>query len=145
MIMEDLQLVPVMTKDVEAQFVEIMVPLYSYGCGKKIKKALAHFKGIYSVNVDYNQQKVTVWGICNKKEVLSSIRGKRKGAHFWNTPEDDNDVNDNIQTISHTAPSTPSPSLCGSMIKGKGKGKGKGRPYNWRAAWKKVFNRSNSF
>lgn len=42
---EELQIVPMMVKDVEAQFVEIMVPLYSYGCGKKIKKALAHFKG----------------------------------------------------------------------------------------------------
>ncbi|XP_024961782.1 heavy metal-associated isoprenylated plant protein 28 [Cynara cardunculus var. scolymus] len=132
--MEDLQLVPVMAKDVEAQFVEIMVPLYSYGCGKKIKKALAHFKGIYSVNVDHNQQKVTVWGICNKKEVLSTIRAKRKGARFWNMPKD-NDIQ------SHTAPS--SPLLCPSPLTII-----KRRPslsLNWRAAWKKVFNRSNSF
>ncbi|KVH88396.1 hypothetical protein Ccrd_023909 [Cynara cardunculus var. scolymus] len=91
--MEDLQLVPVMAKDVEAQFVEIMV---------------------------------TVWGICNKKEVLSTIRAKRKGARFWNMPKD-NDIQ------SHTAPS--SPLLCPSPLTII-----KRRPslsLNWRAAWKK--------
>lgn len=29
--------------------------------------------GIYSVNVDYYHQKVTVWGICNKYDVLASV------------------------------------------------------------------------
>lgn len=43
--------------------------------------------GIYSVNVDYNQQKVTVWGICNKNDVLATMKSKRKEARFWN-PED---------------------------------------------------------
>nr|GEV22611.1 peroxidase 5-like [Tanacetum cinerariifolium] len=124
------QIVPVMVnEDVQAQFVEIMVPLYSYGCAKKIKKALAHFKGIYSVNVDYKQQKVTVWGICNKKEVLSTIRAKRKGARFWNVEED---ISNNA--ISRTAP--PSPSFCRSslsIIKGHGS-----LSLNWKAAWKKI-------
>ncbi|GJV20860.1 heavy metal-associated isoprenylated plant protein 28 [Tanacetum coccineum] len=125
------QIVPVMVnEDVQAQFVEIMVPLYSYGCANKIKKALAHFKGIYSVNVDYKQQKVTVWGICNKKEVLSTIRAKRKGARLWNVEEDIS--NNAIQ--SRTAP--PSPSFCRSslsIIKGHGS-----LSLNWKAAWKKI-------
>ncbi|KAK1262455.1 hypothetical protein QJS04_geneDACA018750 [Acorus gramineus] len=59
--MADLQIVPA-GKTVEAQYVEMKVPLYSYGCEKKVKKALAHLKGIYSVHVDYELQKVTVWG-----------------------------------------------------------------------------------
>lgn len=42
--MGDLQIVPVYNK-VEAQYVEMMVPLYSYGCEKKVKKALSHLKG----------------------------------------------------------------------------------------------------
>lgn len=42
------------------------------------------FAGIYSVNVDYKLQKVTVWGICNKYDVLATIRSKRKEARFWN-------------------------------------------------------------
>lgn len=42
--MENLQIVPA-CKNVEAQYVELRVPLYSYGCEKKVKKALSHFRG----------------------------------------------------------------------------------------------------
>ncbi|WOL07467.1 heavy metal-associated isoprenylated plant protein 30 [Canna indica] len=70
-------------KKVEAQYVEMKVPLYSFGCEKKIKKALSHLRGIHSVDVDYNLQKVTVWGICNKDDVLATIRRKRREACFW--------------------------------------------------------------
>ena len=51
--MGDLQIVPAYNK-VEAQYVEMMVPLYSYGCEKKIKKALSHLKGNYIVTNDLN-------------------------------------------------------------------------------------------
>ncbi|XWS61436.1 hypothetical protein CRYUN_Cryun07bG0125400 [Craigia yunnanensis] len=73
----------------------MMVSLYSYGCEKKVKKTLSHLKEIYSVTVDYNQQKVTVWmrGICNKYDVLSSMRSKRKAARFWK-PEDSIEMED---------------------------------------------------
>ncbi|RZC73902.1 hypothetical protein C5167_049382 [Papaver somniferum] len=88
--MADLQIVPASAyKNVEAQYVDMMVPLYSYGCERKIKKALSHLRGIYSVNVDCKLQKVTVWGICNKHDVLATIRSKRKDARFWDA--DDND------------------------------------------------------
>ncbi|KAF3321063.1 Copper transport protein ATX1 [Carex littledalei] len=69
--------------NVEAQYVEMRVPLYSYGCEKKIKKSLSHLRGIHSINVDYHTQKVTVWGICNKDEVLATVRKKRRDARFW--------------------------------------------------------------
>ncbi|KAG1362418.1 heavy metal-associated isoprenylated plant protein 30 [Cocos nucifera] len=84
--MADWQIVPA-GKHVEAQYVEMKVPLYSYGCEKKIKKALSHFRGIHSVNVDYHLQKVTVWGICNKYDVLATIRKKRREARFWDQME----------------------------------------------------------
>lgn len=42
--MADMQIV-VAYKNVEPQYVEMMVPLYSYGCEKKIKKNLSHLKG----------------------------------------------------------------------------------------------------
>ncbi|KAI6697714.1 hypothetical protein NL676_017833 [Syzygium grande] len=124
--MTDMQIVPAYKTNVEAQYVEMMVPLYSYGCEKKIKKALAHTKGIYSVNVDYNQQKVTIWGICNKYDVLETMRTKRKEARFWN-PED-NSVDDlesrkGTDDVKHLI---------------------KSRSLSWRA-WKRVFTRSNSF
>ncbi|KAK6936597.1 Heavy metal-associated domain, HMA [Dillenia turbinata] len=123
--MADLQIVPV-HKSVEAQYVEMMVPLYSYGCEKKIKKALAHLKGTYSVEVDYKQQKVTVWGICNKNDVLATVRGKRKEACFWNSEDND-----------ELTPSSPPSKISETLTP-------KGRPLIWKA-WKKVFMRSYSF
>ncbi|GAB2221842.1 hypothetical protein Droror1_Dr00013033 [Drosera rotundifolia] len=83
----NLQIVPASKSDVEAQIVEMMVPLHSFGCKRKVKKALSHLKGIYSVNVDYEQQKVIVWGICNKCDVLSAIKNKRKEARFWDSED----------------------------------------------------------
>ncbi|KQJ84193.1 heavy metal-associated isoprenylated plant protein 28 [Brachypodium distachyon] len=80
--MGDLQIVLAGAK-IEAQYVEMKVPLYSYGCEKKIKKALSNLKGIHSVQVDYHQQKVTVWGICNREDVLAAVRRKRRAAQFW--------------------------------------------------------------
>ncbi|KAK7849183.1 hypothetical protein CFP56_003388 [Quercus suber] len=41
--MADMQIVPA-GKNVEAQYVEMMVPPYSYGCEKKVKKTLSHLK-----------------------------------------------------------------------------------------------------
>ena len=44
--MGDMQIVLAEGK-IEAQHVEMKVPLYSYGCEKKIKKALSNLKGTY--------------------------------------------------------------------------------------------------
>ncbi|KAK9122396.1 hypothetical protein Syun_020013 [Stephania yunnanensis] len=96
--MENLQIVP--TKNVEPQYVEMKVPLYSYGCERKVKKALSQLRGIYSVNVDYKRQKVTVWGICDKQDVLEKIKSKRRETRFWDPDHDrkddqvDHQVND---------------------------------------------------
>ena len=42
--MANMQIV-VASKNVEPQYVEMMVPLYSYGCERKVKKTLSHLKG----------------------------------------------------------------------------------------------------
>ncbi|XP_010520932.1 PREDICTED: protein SODIUM POTASSIUM ROOT DEFECTIVE 2 [Tarenaya hassleriana] len=132
--MADKQIV-VVNKKVEAQYVEMMVPLYSYGCEKKVKKALSHLKGIYSVNVDYCQQKVTVWGICNKFDVLSTIKSKRKEARFWNL-DDNMDREEAVEEESKNSKASTfiKPSL--SLIRSNS--------FSWRAV-KKVFSRSHSF
>ncbi|KAL4594628.1 hypothetical protein ACB092_12G033200 [Castanea dentata] len=129
--MADMQIVPA-CKNVEAQYVEMMVPLYSYGCEKKVKKTLSHLKGIYSVNVDYYQQKVTVWGICNKYDVLANIKGKRKEARFWN-PED-NITSEELEPPSSDPLRDSKRYLAFTMV----------RSLSWKA-WKKVFTRFNSF
>lgn len=40
-----MQIVLAGKNNVEPQYVEMMVPLYSYGCERKINKALSHIKG----------------------------------------------------------------------------------------------------
>lgn len=35
------------------------------------------------MHVDYDLQKVTVWGICNRDDVLAIIKKKRREARFW--------------------------------------------------------------
>ncbi|MBA0806302.1 hypothetical protein Gohar_005759 [Gossypium harknessii] len=128
--MADMQLV-VASKRVEPQYVEMMVPLYSYGCERKVKKTLSHLKGIYSVTVEYDQQKVTVWGICNKYDVLSTMRSKRKEARFWK-PEDNVEMEDDEEEVPRKGFNKPSLPLM------------KARSLSWKA-WKKVFARSLSF
>ncbi|XP_015878662.1 heavy metal-associated isoprenylated plant protein 6 [Ziziphus jujuba] len=141
--MGDMQIVPAGNwKNVEAQHVEMMVPLYSYGCEKKVKKTLSHLKGIYSVNVEYHQQKVTVWGICNKYDVLATVRSKRKDARFWN-PED------NISYQQSQPPSSSPPpkdySFSTYSISKPSLALTKVRSLSMKA-WKKlVFTRSYSF
>ncbi|CAL5344218.1 heavy metal-associated isoprenylated plant protein 28-like [Camellia sinensis] len=139
--MANLQIV-LSTKTVEAQYVEMRVPLYSYGCEKKVKRALSHLRGIYSVNVDFNQQKVTVWGICNKHDVLTTMRKKRKGACFWN-PEDNNVVDIEMEESQPpTPPSPPSLALRRSLQRSFTLEKARSLTLK---AWKRVFIRSNSF
>ncbi|GFZ16015.1 heavy metal transport/detoxification superfamily protein [Actinidia rufa] len=132
--MANLQIVPG-CNNVEAQYVEMRVPLYSYGCERKVKKALSHLRGIYSVNVDFNQQKVTVWGICNKYDVLATTRKKRKEAHFWNPEE-----------IEKTEPSQSVPTSLSmpSLWSMQFLSLARARSLSWKAL-KKVFIRSNSF
>jgi hypothetical protein len=43
--------------------------------------------GIHSVHVDFHAQKVIVWGICNRDDVLAAIRRKRREAYFWDEPD----------------------------------------------------------
>lgn len=88
--------------------------------------------GIYSVNVDYHQQKVTVWGICNKYDVLDTMKSKRKETRFWN-PED----NIQMEELS-PPPSLPSKGYKPSLTLMRA------RSLTWKA-WKKVFSRSYSF
>ncbi|PON83696.1 Heavy metal-associated domain containing protein [Trema orientale] len=138
--MANLQIVPAYRNNVEAQYVEMMVPLYSYGCEKKVKKTLSHLKGIYSVNVDYNQQKVTVWGICNKYDVLTTVRSKRKEARFWN-PDD----NIALEESEPPSPSPPSNDYISTISMSKPSlALTKVRSFSWKAM-KKVFTRSYSF
>nr|XP_010919018.1 heavy metal-associated isoprenylated plant protein 30-like [Elaeis guineensis] len=120
--MAGLQIVPA-DKRVEAQYVEMKVPLYSYGCEKKIKKALSHMRGIHSVHVDYHLQKVTVWGICNQDDVLATIRKKRREARFWDQME--TEVKNKVAEEEADAGNAPDPATVNT--------------HKFRKSWKKLF------
>ncbi|XP_009361258.2 heavy metal-associated isoprenylated plant protein 28-like [Pyrus x bretschneideri] len=148
--MADMQIVPA-CKNVEAQYVEMMVPLYSHGCEKKIEKTLSHLKGIYSVKVDYNEQKVTVWGICNKYDVLATVRSKRKHSCFWNSEdnialEDQSAEPPSVTTPPPCSPPPPITTLSSFKYTKPSLALIKVRSLSWKAwtPWKKVFNRSYS-
>lgn len=111
-----------------------------------------NFTGIYSVNVEFHQQKVTVWGICDKLDVLSMVKNKRKGARFW-------ECEDHVEMQeSHSASAPSSPQHSSLSIKNSARYLAiikrqslnfsvsmiKNRSMNWKAI-KKVFTRSNSF
>ncbi|XP_072988582.1 copper transport protein ATX1 [Typha latifolia] len=122
--MANLQIVPA-NKKVEAQYVEMKVPLYSYGCEKKVKKALSHLRGIHSVHVDYHLQKVTVWGICNKDDVLATIRKKRREARFWDQPE--SEIN---EAFSHDEAERDNSTSKFETLSS---------PHKFKKSWKKLF------
>ncbi|GMN44279.1 hypothetical protein TIFTF001_013474 [Ficus carica] len=144
--MANLQIVPACRNNVEAQYVEMMVPLYSYGCEKKVKKSLSHLKGIHSVNVDYNQQKVTVWGICNKYDVLATVRSKRKEARFWNLEDNIALEAEPVESLSPmSSPRPPQKNFYSlSISKRPSLALTRVRSFSWKAM-KNVFTRSYSF
>ncbi|PKU77523.1 copper transport protein ATX1 [Dendrobium catenatum] len=124
--MANLQIVPAAGKNVSPQYVEMKVPLYSFGCEKKVKKALSHLRGIHSVHVDYYQQKVTVWGICNRDDVLYAIRKKRREARFWDEIEAENKTMVEETEIEEIVASEPAAAARGNRFK-------------FRKSWKKLF------
>jgi hypothetical protein len=95
--------------------------------------------GIYSVNVDYYQQKVTVWGICNKHDVLATIKSKRKEARFWNPQEMEEEES---QPPSPPPPPPKDSSTIPSLTLMKARSLT--RSLSWKV-WKKVFTRTYSF
>lgn len=78
------------------------------------------------MNVDYNQQKVTVWGICNKYDVLTTMRNKRKEARFWNEE-------DSMETEEPEPMNDPKTMTLTRV-----------RSLSWKA-WRRIFKRSYSF
>jgi len=71
----------------QLQKLEMRVPLYSYGCERKVRKALSRFQGLQSIDVDFYQQKVTVTGSVNQDQVLAAMKEKRKNSRLWSAED----------------------------------------------------------
>ncbi|KAK4255594.1 hypothetical protein QN277_008575 [Acacia crassicarpa] len=56
------------------------------GCESKVKSALERLKGVDSVEIDMNLQKVTVTGWADQKKVLKTVRRTGRRAEVWQLP-----------------------------------------------------------
>jgi len=67
------------------QMVEMQVRMDCGGCERAVRNALK-IKGVDSVEIDLQQQKVTVMGYVDRNKVLKAVRRSGKKAEFWTYP-----------------------------------------------------------
>ncbi|XP_009389280.2 heavy metal-associated isoprenylated plant protein 44 [Musa acuminata AAA Group] len=69
------------------QTVELKVRMCCTGCERIVKHALQKLRGIDSVEVDLDLEKVTVMGYVDRNKVLKEVRRSGKKAEFWPNPD----------------------------------------------------------
>ncbi|GAV75123.1 HMA domain-containing protein [Cephalotus follicularis] len=68
------------------QTVELKVRMCCTGCERVVKNAIYKLKGIDSIDVDLELEKVTVIGYVDRNKVLKAVRRSGKRAEFWPYP-----------------------------------------------------------
>ncbi|KAM0979141.1 hypothetical protein ACFX13_015324 [Malus domestica] len=68
------------------QTVELIVRMCCTGCERVVKNAIFKLRGIDSVDVDLQMEKVTVIGYVDRNKVLKAVRRAGKRAEFWPYP-----------------------------------------------------------
>ncbi|KAG8377339.1 hypothetical protein BUALT_Bualt08G0022900 [Buddleja alternifolia] len=63
--------------------VSLKVRMDCEGCGHRIKNVLSALKGAKSVDVDWKQQKATVYGFVDAKKVLKAAQATGKKVEPW--------------------------------------------------------------
>ncbi|KAK3183269.1 hypothetical protein Dsin_030555 [Dipteronia sinensis] len=66
--------------------VEMRVHMDCAGCESMIKKALQKLDGVDDIDIDINNQKVTVMGWADQKKVLKTVRKTGRRAELWPYP-----------------------------------------------------------
>ncbi|URD78113.1 Heavy-metal-associated domain [Musa troglodytarum] len=69
------------------QTVELKVRMCCTGCERVVKQALLKLRGVDSVEVDLELEKVTVTGYVERNKVLKEVRRSGKKAEFWPNPD----------------------------------------------------------
>ncbi|XP_042424952.1 heavy metal-associated isoprenylated plant protein 30-like [Zingiber officinale] len=69
------------------QTVELKVRMCCEGCERVVKQALLKLRGVDSVEVELELQKVTVTGYVERNKVLKEVRRSGKKAEFWPNPD----------------------------------------------------------
>ncbi|XP_043715679.1 heavy metal-associated isoprenylated plant protein 30 [Telopea speciosissima] len=69
------------------QTVELKVRMCCDGCERVVKNAIHKLRGVDSVEVDLEMEKVTVTGYVDRNKVLKAVRRSGKRAEFWPYPD----------------------------------------------------------
>ncbi|OMO79906.1 hypothetical protein CCACVL1_13305 [Corchorus capsularis] len=69
------------------QTVDLKVRMCCTGCERVVKNAIYKLRGIDSVEVDLEMEKVTVIGYVDRNKVLKQVRRAGKRAEFWPYPD----------------------------------------------------------
>ncbi|KAL3738450.1 hypothetical protein ACJRO7_019913 [Eucalyptus globulus] len=73
-------------KPLSLQTVELKVRMCCTGCERVVKNAIYKLRGVDSVEVDLEMEKVTVVGYVDRNKVLKAVRRAGKRAEFWPYP-----------------------------------------------------------
>ncbi|CAF2112308.1 hypothetical protein F2Q70_00041024 [Brassica cretica] len=66
--------------------VELLVDMDCQGCEKKVRRAISKLDGVDTVEIDVDQQKVTVTGYVDREDVLRMVKRTGRAAEFWPFP-----------------------------------------------------------
>ncbi|GMH15181.1 hypothetical protein Nepgr_017022 [Nepenthes gracilis] len=93
-----------MTKDEDYKLLKIQVcalrvNIHCDGCKQKVKKLLQRIEGVYSVNIDAEQQKVTVSGSVDSATLIKKLVGSGKHAELWSEKSNQNQKQKNHSSI----------------------------------------------
>ncbi|XP_059662099.1 heavy metal-associated isoprenylated plant protein 30-like [Cornus florida] len=69
------------------QTVELKVRMCCTGCERVVKNAIQKLRGVDSVEVELEMEKVTVVGYVDRNKVLKAVRRAGKRAEFWPYPD----------------------------------------------------------
>lgn len=70
-----------------AQTVELKVRMCCAGCERVVRHAVTRLRGVDSVEVEVEMEKVTVTGYVDRHRVLKEVRRAGKKAEFWPNPD----------------------------------------------------------
>ncbi|PHU28828.1 hypothetical protein BC332_00921, partial [Capsicum chinense] len=74
------------SRPISLQTVELKVRMCCSGCERVIKDAVFKLRGVESVSVELEMEKVTVVGYVERNKVLKAVRRHGKRAEFWPNP-----------------------------------------------------------
>ncbi|XP_071724658.1 heavy metal-associated isoprenylated plant protein 45-like [Rutidosis leptorrhynchoides] len=68
--------------------VELLVHMDCEGCEKRVRRAISKLQGVDCLEIDMDQQKVTVTGYVDRRKVLKVVRRTGRRAEYWPFPYD---------------------------------------------------------